>query len=276
MYLRFIVVLTTMNKGLGKRFRYVVSSIASAIGFAMFISLPFESRYFGLMAGVVLVVFCVWFGLGIIFSESLETRLLTILLPTMLFGGFGMFGSLIADSWWMVLLLSGVFGLVMYGMFLVENVFLVAIGFKTVPLYRAAYTVSLILLLVSSFFMYDSMFSFRLSFVWNSLISFLMALVVFAYQFWAVAIELPDDGKSLNRRAYILIPALLVAELTFVLSFWPAGIFKWSIYLVSAIYILCGLIQADIRERLFARTQLTYLWISLAVLTAIFLVTRWN
>lgn len=276
MYPRFIVVLTTMNKGLGKRFRYVVSSIASAIGFAMFISLPFESRYFGLMAGVVLVVFCVWFGLGIIFSESLETRLLTILLPTMLFGGFGMFGSLIADSWWMVLLLSGVFGLVMYGMFLVENVFLVAIGFKTVPLYRAAYTVSLILLLVSSFFMYDSMFSFRLSFVWNSLISFLMALVVFAYQFWAVAIELPDDGKSLNRRAYILIPALLVAELTFVLSFWPAGIFKWSIYLVSAIYILCGLIQADIRERLFARTQLTYLWISLAVLTAIFLVTRWN
>lgn len=261
---------------MNKRFKYLVSSLVCTLGFGLFISLPYESRYFGLMAGEVLVVFCIWFGLGILFENNFYTRLMSVLLPTMFFTGFGMFGALLADNWLSVVLMSIFFGLVMYVIFLVENVFLVAIGFKTVPLYRAAYTVSLILLLLSAFFMYDSLFSFRSNFIINTVCSWFISGLIFLYQFWSVSIELPDDGKDLSLRSYVLVPALLVAELTLALSFWPSGIFKGSVYLVSAIYVLCGLIQADIRDRLFVRTKLTFLWITIAILSAIFLVTRWN
>ena len=168
------------------------------------------------------------------------------------------------------------FGIIAYIFFLVENVFLVAIGFKTVPLYRAAYTVSLIILLLSSFFMFDSLFSFRLNFLWNGLWVWVISVIVFLYQFWAIAIGLADDGKNKNIKAYVLIPATLMAEVAMVLSFWPTGIFKGSVYLVTLIYLMSGLIQADIRDRLFKRTWLMYLWTGLAVIMAIILITRWR
>lgn len=272
MWLMCLLDLTTMNK----RFNYFVSSLFSSLGFFLFISLPYESRYFGLMAGIVLVIFCFWFGLGIIFEKDLYTRLMSVLLPVCFFVGFGMFGAFLPYSVVLAVAMSVVFGLILYTLFLVENVFLVAIGFKTVPLYRAAYTVSLIILLLSSFFMFNSIFSFRLGFLWNGLWVLLVSWIIFLYQYWAIAIELPDDGKSKNIKAYVFIPAILTAELAVVFSFWPTGIFKGSIYLVSVIYVMSGLIQADIRDRMFKRTWLMYSWVGVGVMMAILAVTRWR
>jgi hypothetical protein len=53
---------------MSKRIRYLISSILTAVGFYFFISLPYDSHYYGLSVGVVLVAFCFWFGLGIIFD----------------------------------------------------------------------------------------------------------------------------------------------------------------------------------------------------------------
>lgn len=272
MSLMYLPDLTIMNK----RFKYFVSSLFSAIGFFMFISLPYESRYFGLMAGVVLVAFCFWFGLGIVFEGDLWTRLMSVLLPVFFFVGFGLFGAFLPYNLAAAMMMSLFFGLVLYVLFLVENVFLVAIGFKTVPLYRAAYTVSLIVVLLSAFFMFDSMLSFRLAFYWNGLWVLIMAWLIFLYQFWAISIELPDDGKSKNRRTYVWLPAILMSQVATVLSFWPTGIFKGSVYLVAIIYIFSGLIQADIRERLFKRTWLTYIWVAVGVVLAMLIITKWR
>lgn len=271
MWLMFLPVLISMSK----RFRYFISSIFSALGFFMFISLPYDTRYFGLMVGIVLVVFCFWFGLGILFEKSFYVRTMAILLPVGFYTGFGLFVALLPYNMVLAVVMSVTFGLVMYGMFLVENVFLVAIGFKTVPLYRAAYTVSLINILVTSFFMFNTLFTFKLTFWWNGIWAFLISAMVFTYQFWAVAIELPDDGKDKNMGIYIWVPSLLVAQLATVLSFWPTGIFKGSVYLVSMIYIICCLVQADIRDRLFRRVWLQYVWVGIAIIAAALLTTKW-
>jgi hypothetical protein len=261
---------------MSKRFKYFISSLFSALGFFMFISLPYESRYFGLMAGVVLVIFCFWFGLGIIFEKSFYTRLMAILLPACFFVGFGMFVAFLPYNALVAVLLSVFFGFVLYVLFLVENVFLVAIGFKTVPLYRAAYTVSLIVMLLAAFFMFNSLYSFRLNFIWNMVWVFLISTLLFLYQYWAIAIELPDDGKGKSLRSYVFVPALMLAELALVFSFWPTGIFKGSMYLVSVIYIISGLIQADIRDRLFKRVWMMYLWVGIAVISATVIITGWK
>lgn len=261
---------------MGKRFKYLISSVISALGFLLFMQLPVDSRYFGLMAGVVLVIFCFWFGLGIIFTDDFYTRMMSIILPSLFFVGFGLFSVLLPNAVWLAVLLSVIFGVVIYFMFLVENVFLVAIGYKTVPLYRAAYTVSLIMTLVTSFFLFDSMLSFKLYFWINMVITMGLSLLIFMYHFWAVAIELPDDGKDLQAGAYIWVPSLIMAELSVVFSFWPTGIFKGSVYLVTAIYILAGLIQAQIRDRLFRRIWLQFLYIGLASVLAMVLATSWQ
>lgn len=259
-----------------KRIKYLISSLLTALTFFLFISLPYESRYYGLLVGVVLVVFCFWFGLGVVFERKMDVRIMTALLPVGFFVGFGLFSVLLPYTFLLSVVLSIFFGAMMYVLFLVENVFMVAIGYKTVPLYRAAYTVSLIVTLLGSFFLFNSIFSFKFAFWVNGLLTFLASLVVFYYHYFAVAIELPDDGERLNRNAYVIIPALLITELGLVFSFWPVGIFKGSIYLVAAIYVICALTQADIRDRLFRRTWMAYSWVGVAMVMAALLTTNWG
>lgn len=261
---------------LPKRFKYFVSSILGALSFFLFINLPFDSRYYGIMVGIVFIIFCFWFGLGIIFDESVYNRVMSILLPVGFFLGFGLFTVLLPLNAWMSLLFSVLFGGILYIIFLVENVFMVAIGYRTVPLYRAAYTVSLIILLITSFFLFNSLYSFKLIYWANLLAVFLISLLIFSYQFWAVAIELPDDGASKDKLTYIFIPSLLMAQLGLVFSFWPVGIFRGSIYLVLVIYILSGLIHADIRDRFYKKTWMTFSWIGIAMLLGIIVMTNWR
>lgn len=272
MWLMFIPVLIMISK----RFKYFISSLASAVGFYSFTTLPYESRYYGLLVGMVLVIFCFWFGLGIIFEKSLYTRLMAVLLPVEFFIGFALFAAILPLNFFGAFLMSLFLGVILYFIFLVENVFLVAIGYKTVPLYRAAYTVSLIILLLSSFFLFDSLLSFRFNYWLNTLLAFVLSSLIFLYQFWAISIELSDDGKNKNLLTYVLVPAFLVSQIAFAFSFWPVGIFKGSIYLVSMIYILSGLIQTDIRGRLFKKIWMEYVWIGVAIFLGIILMTSWR
>lgn len=271
MWLMFLPVLT-----MPKRLKYFISSILGAFGFYLYLGLSVESKYFGLMLLVAMVAFIFWFGLGIIFNGSVDTKVMTILLPILWTIGFGMFSALLPVNWLNYLLLSISFGLVLYVIFLSENVFLVAIGYKTVPLYRAAYTVSLILTLLTSFFVFNSLFSFKLPFFGNMLATLVLGLLIFWYQYWSVAIELPDDGKEKGRWPYIIVPVLLLTEFAGILSFWPVGIFKGSVYLVAVIYTISGLLQAEIRDRLFRGVVVNYAYIGLAVAAAIILATNWS
>ena len=77
-----------------KRIKYLISSVVAAAGFYFFISLPYSSHYYGLLVGSVLVAFCFWFGLGIIFNQSLYIRLMSVILPVGFFLGFGLFAAL--------------------------------------------------------------------------------------------------------------------------------------------------------------------------------------
>jgi hypothetical protein len=261
---------------MSKRFKYLISSIIAAIGFYFFVSLPYSSHYYGLLVGVVLISFCFWFGLGIIFDQSLYIRLMSIVMPVGFFVGFGLFAALLPSTFWTVFVSSLFFGIVAYVTFLVENVFLVSIGGRTPPLYRAAYTVGLMLLLLTTFFLLDSLFSFKLIYWLNAIFVFLISSAVFMYLFYSVTIELPDDGREKNLSAYVFIPALLMAQLGLVLSFWPVAIFRGSIYLVAAVYIIASLVQLDLRGRLFKKTQLTFLWITVAVFLGILFTTTWR
>ncbi|MFA6369012.1 MAG: hypothetical protein WCX20_01365 [Candidatus Shapirobacteria bacterium] len=256
---------------MSKRFRYLISSLLATVGFYFFLSLPYESHYYGLLVGIVLIIFCFWFGLGIVFDKSIYIRLMSIVMPVAFFVGFSLFATLLPQTFLLTILYSVFFGIINYSMFLVENVFLVAIGFRTPPLYRAAYTVGLILLLLTSFFLFDSLFSFKFIYWLNIILVFLISMVIFLYVFFSVTIELPDDGKDKNVWYYVLVPSLLMSEIALVLSFWPVGIFKGSIYLVMIVYILSGLMHAELRDRLFKRTWLIYVWVGVATILGVVL-----
>lgn len=260
---------------MSKRFKYVVLSLILSLGFIFFVGLPYESRQYGMLVGLTLTVFCYWFGLGLIFSNDFGLRVFAVILPLIFFSGFGMFVALLNLAWWWNLGLTLAYGLVNYLLFLTENVFMVALGFKTVPLYRAAYTISLVILLLASFFLFNTILSYRWPFWINMAVIGVVAAGIFAYHFWSVAIELPDDGGKIEKWPFLLVPAWLLAELSLVFSFWPLGIFKGSMYLVVAIYLFSGLIWAEVRGRLFMKNWLMAGWMTGAALLSLLLVVEW-
>jgi hypothetical protein len=261
---------------MSKRWRYFISTLLSMGGFYLYMWLPVESRYFGLALEIGLVLFCFWFGLGVIFEKNTDHKLMVIILPLIFASGYSLFCALLPTNQFYLILLSILFGLIIYMLFLVENVFLVAIGFKTVPLYRAAYTTSLILTLFTGFFVFNSVLSFKWPFYINFLVVGLISIVLFLYQFWAIAIELSDDGIGKGKWTYGLVAGFLMGELAMAFSFWPVGVFKGSVYLVSAIYILSGLFQADIKDRLFKSVLTNYGLIGAAVTLAIVFTNTWG
>lgn len=254
---------------MSKRLRYLISSLLATAGFYFFLTLPYESHYYGLLVGIVLVVFCFWFGLGIVFDKSINIRLMSVVLPVAFFVGFALFATLLPQNFWLNILYSLFFGIVSYAIFLVENVFLVAIGFRTPPLYRAAYTVGLILLLISAFFLFDSLFSFKFIYWLNMVLVFILSAIIFLYIFFSVTIELPNDGKDKNIWHFVLVPSTIMAQISLVLSFWPVGIFKGSIYLVVIVYIISALLHAELRGRLFKRTWIVFVWVGVATVLGI-------
>ena len=191
---------------MSKRWRYFISTLLSMAGFYLYLWLPVDSRYYGLALEIGLVIFCFWFGLGLIFENNIDQKLMVIILPLIFATGYSLFCALLPTNQFYMIMLSVFFAFVIYLLFLVENVFLVAIGTKTVPLYRAAYTTSLIFTLFSGFFVFNSLLSFRWPFYINFILVALVSIILFLYQFWAIAIELPDDGIQKGKWTYVHFP----------------------------------------------------------------------
>ena len=94
------------NLLMSKRFRYLISSLLAAVGFYFFLSLPYESHYYGLLIGIVLIIFCFWFGLGIVFDKSAHIRLMSMVMPTAFFVGFALFAILLPQNFLLSLILQ--------------------------------------------------------------------------------------------------------------------------------------------------------------------------
>jgi len=260
---------------LNKKVRFLTASLFLSLFFFLLLLVPYSWRYQALLLLSFLTAMVYWWSLRLLFSNGWFLKMMVVLLPLSLIIGLSLFLAMLSLSLFFKLLFAVFIAFLFYVIFLVENIFLVAIGYKTVPLYRSAYTVSLILVLLTAFFLFDSLFSFRFMYYWNAFGVLLISLVLFSYQFWAIRIELSDDGSD-KSMAYVWVPALIMAELAMVFSFWPVGIFKGSVYLVSFIYIISGLMQAEIRDRLFKKTWKSLLWVLGSLVMAMLVATKWG
>ncbi len=196
-----------------------------------------------------------------------------LFLPLSFLAGMSFFYFIVPQGWFWQLSIILFFALGFYTSLLIENVFLVANEFKTVPLYRAASTSGLLLMLTSAFFLFDTVFSFHFSAPINGLLIFLIGLALWLHFFWATKLNRLWERENL---VLALIFSLIIAEISVMISFWPVGAGKGSLYLVSLLYVFSGLAQAYCRQRLFKKTIWEFIWVGLGTFLALFLVTSWR
>ena len=237
-----------------KRARFVAGAIFLTLFLLITQIVSFSWRYFSIL-GLFLFsfLFSIWSlseGVG-----NWSVKIITAILPSFFSVAVAMFYFLFPESLVYQVFLLIAFGLVIYIIFLTENIFTVA-AMRTIALSRAAQTVGFLITLLTAFFCYNTIFSFRLFGWWNALLILAVSFPLFFQVLWSAKLEEGFDSKTL---LFSLIFSLIVGELSLIVSFFPVNVLTGSLFLTCAAYILIGLGSAYLVGRLFRQTVKEYL-----------------
>lgn len=255
---------------LSKRQKIIIASVLITIGLlsTQTVNLFFlRSRFLMGLAilAYVLSLWALWEGM---------TRLkaiILLILPTLFTVAVASFYFLLPVRWLTRLPVAFIFGLSFYSLLLAQNVFNVAAE-RTIPLYRAAVTVSFLFTLITAFFIFNVVFALRLPFYLNSLAVFLISIPLVIQVLWSVDME-ELSGTVI---VYTLSLALIMAEFGLAFSFLPIVPTMWSLSMSTLLYVLIGISTHHLRERLTRRLVGEYIAVGGGVLIFAILTTSWT
>jgi len=244
---------------MNKRSKMVLTSVLLTLGLWGTQLVDVESRYqaIGLLAGVS-------YGLSAwaLFEDLKGLEWFTVLiLPVMYSVAVALFYFLLPERILSRIIIMGLFSIGMYALLLTENIFNVA-AIRTIQLLRAAQAVGFLLTLLVAFFLWNTIFSFKLAGWWNGLFVLITGWPLVFQGLWSVNLEPNITKKLLN---YSLVLSWSLAWLTVMVSFWQVTTAVASLFLVSGLYVGLGLTQHALSGRLFKETIKEYLGVGLIV-----------
>lgn len=255
---------------LTKRRKFILSSFLLTAGLSYIQFGQVSNRYLTIaILSALSIIFTLWS-----LKEALRGPiwLVSWILPSFFTAGVGLFYFLLPSSIFTAIPVIIFYFIGIYALLLSENIFSVA-AIRTIQLFRSASAVSFLLTLLTSFLLYDTVFSFRFPYYINCPLIFLISLFLFLHGTWSVNLE----EKISKKIIWIsLLVSLGIGEISLVLSFWPTTITLSSLFLTSLVYVLLGLTQAKLSDRLFKKTTEEYLLVGLSVLIVLFLYTNWG
>ncbi len=255
---------------LTKRRKFVLVSLLLSFGLIVIQRLPIEERYSAIVGFAVASYFLTAWSL---LSELRGSAWLTnMILPTFYPVSVALFYFLLPAepvTRWIVTLL---FAISMYGLLLTANIFAVA-SIRTIQLLRAARAVGFLLTVLSAAFLYHVIFSLRVSVGIVAPLVFLATFPLVLQGVWSYSLT----GSIKRETGYATVGSIVITEMATALSFWLIDIPMASVMLSMAMYVVLGIFQHDVEERLFTRTIQEYVGFAaivfLVVAGAVFL--RW-
>jgi len=255
---------------INKRGKIIISTVLLSLGF---LGIGISDFFWRFWAIAILSCLTYFFSAWSLVDSLSGVGWFTILaLPTFFTAGVGFFYFLLPAAWYTRIPVVILYGVGIYVLLLVGNIFSVA-SIRTIQLLRSAQAVGFLLTLTTSFFLYDTILSFRLPFWINFFIIVLVSFPLIIQALWSVNLE---EKITLRLLIYTLALSLAQGEIATAFSFWPFSIAAYSLALTTSLYISLGLCQHYLAQRLFSRTINEYLGVGLAVLFVIFLTTYWG
>lgn len=253
-----------------KRVRYLISSSFLIFGFVAIQFLD-EMYKFPAIALLVLITgaFAFW-----AFYEGLgkDMTLTSLILPMLYTLGVGIFWFLLPANIYTRIPIIIFFAVGVYVLFSTMNIYTVASA-KTIALLRAARGVGFVLTLVTAFLLFDAILSIRQNVFISSSLVFLTSFLLFIQGFWSIELEKKVDKTMMTMS---IISSLILSELSVIIFFWPVTVVVGSLFLTSGVYLLLGLGQTKLEERLFPSVIQEYLTVGLIVLIGMLFATHWG
>ena len=203
--------------------------------------------------------------------ENIEWLVLFIL-PIYLAISLLLFYYLLPIRWLTRIPYLAVLGVGMYASILSVNIFNVGVE-KSLPLYRAAYSVSNFLSLLAFFLLYTVLYSFRLHFLLNTFFGMLLAWPLFFHSVWVA-----NPKSVLEERVYkyATINTILLTGAIFVLNFIPIKTNIYALYTVAIVYLLSGLTQEIMTDTVFKERVREYLIVFFLLTILVFATAAWG
>lgn len=253
-----------------KRQKFILTSIFLASGL---FGLQFVEEIYRYQAIGLLTLFSLlltWWSL----KEALAgiRYITTIILPALLTAGVSLFYFLLPSSWISQLPVVVLYAVGFYALLLTENIFSVA-SIRTIQLLRAAHAVGFLITLLTTFLLFDTIYSFRMIGWINALAVFAVSFPLYLQGLWSVNLE-----EKLSREIwlYSLFLSIINTQFAFLISFMPSSIAMASLFTTTLVYIQLGITQVHFQERLFKRTIYEYLIVGAVVLVIFIFTSRWG
>lgn len=255
---------------MNKRKRFILQSVVLSAGLFAIQTLGINWRYLAIAGFSLLAYFATAWSLR---EELVKVSWLTALpLPSLYMAAVSLFYFLLPASIITQLVIIILFGIGMYALLLTENIFLVAAN-RTIQLLRAAQAVGFLITLLTAFFIFNTIFSFKFAPWINGGLVLLISPFLILAALWSVSLEKRLEKRILN---YTLVLAWLLAQLTLLISCWPLTITISSLILVSYLYVVLGVVQNSLMGRLFKDVLKEYIRVALIILLITFFLARWR
>lgn len=257
---------------MSKRQKYVFSSLLMALGLfsTQLVSIENFYRYLA----ILLFFFVSYLVSAWALFEDMKgvEWIILVPLPGFYACSVSLFYFLLPESIVSRVIIFLLFGIGTYSILLMSNIFSVS-AIKMIPLYRAAVAWGFIMILLTSLFFYNTIFSFKWPFFINSVLVFLISFPLILNALWTVKLQ-PYISRQIV--IYTVTVSFILAELAAAISFWPVSVWLASLALVTGLYVFLGLLQHHLQERLFAKTFREYIIMGISVLGLIITLTSWR
>ncbi len=255
-------------KNFNKRQRFIVGVLLLSLGF-------FISEYVlgksGLFVVIVLSVLTDVF-LYLALYQDLEENFYPqiFILPFFYSLSFGLFYALVPARFLTRIVMTTLYGIGLYSLFLSKNIFTVS-SIRTIALLSSARTVAFALTLLSYFFLANVVFSLHTNVVVTLFLIAAFTIPIVNSTVWMSTLE--RDLKT--NMVWTGALSGLILECAIVLWFWPSSPTLLALFLTGIFYTLTGLSQAWFEKRLFRGVILEYFWVSIVTFIVLIFFTIW-
>ena len=194
-----------------------------------------------------------------------------LILPFLYSLSFGLFSFLAPARLLTRLTLTALYAVGLYSVFLSENIFIVA-SIRTIALLNSARIVSLVISLITFFFLTNTTFSLRLIIFPTLALIIVITFLLTMHAIWTYTLE-----KSFRKDVlWIGIITLCLTQLFLALWFWPTSPTVIALFLTSIWYVLVGLSHVWLDKRLFRNVLWEYLWVAIIAFSVLISFTKWQ
>lgn len=253
-----------------RREKFVIASFLCTLGLLAVQYTSLDFRYLSLAVFVLFTYIVSTWAL----SDDLQSheRLTIIPFPSLYGASVSLFYFLLPQSVLSQIIVLVMFGVGMYALYLTANIFSVAKG-RNIQLVHAAHAVSLLFGVLISLLVSNTIFSLKLPFFLNGLLTGLVHFPLSLMLLWSIKL---DGGVDKEVLGFTGVLTLLLVELAVVLSFFPLALWYNALFIMSFFYVSIGLLQNYMRGRLFFRTLVEYSLVAGFIGFVFFVIFPWK